>query len=69
MNDNDLQNRLIDIEMAIDNQQRAIDDLSEMLIKQGKLLDYLIKQNEALKHAVNHDIVKPQDEEVPPPHY
>ena len=69
MNEVELQTRLIDIEMALDNQQKAIDDLSEMVIKQGKTIDYLLKQNEALKSAVNQDVVKPQSEETPPPHY
>lgn len=69
MNETELQNRLIDIEMALDNQQKSIDDLSEMVIKQGKTIDYLLKQNEALKSAVNQDVVKPQSEETPPPHY
>lgn len=69
MVDEELQNRLIDIEMALDNQQKAIDDLSDMVVKQGKLIDYLLKQNEALKSAVEQDVVKPQSEETPPPHY
>lgn len=69
MNEVELQNRLIDIEMALDNQQKAVDDLSEMVIKQGKLIDYLLKQNEALKSAMSQDTVKPQSEETPPPHY
>lgn len=69
MNEVELQDRLIDIEMALDNQQKAIDDLSEMVIKQGKILDYLLQQNEALKSAVNQEVVKPQSEETPPPHY
>ncbi len=55
--------------MTLDNQQRAIDDLSEMLIKQGKAVDWLLKQNEWLKNNINQDVVKPQDEETPPPHY
>jgi uncharacterized coiled-coil protein SlyX len=62
-------NRLTDIEMALDNQQRAIDDLSEMLIKQGKIIEHLQKQNEWLKNNLNQDVVKPLDEETPPPHY
>lgn len=69
MNEVELQSRLTDIEMALDNQQKAIDDLSEMVIKQGKLIDYLLKQNEALRSAVDQDVVKPQSEETPPPHY
>ena len=69
MNEVELQSRLTDIEMALDNQQKAVDDLSEMVIKQGKLIDYLLKQNEALRSAVDQDVVKPQSEETPPPHY
>lgn len=69
MNEVELQNRLIDIEMALDNQQKAVEDLSDMVVKQGKLLDYLLKQNEAMKSLLEHDVVKPQNEEVPPPHY
>jgi len=69
MSEEELQNRLIDIEMALDNKQKAIEDLSDMVIKQGKILDYLLKQNEALKSAISQDVVKPQSEETPPPHY
>ena len=69
MTEDEIKSRLIDIEMALDNQQKAIDDLSEMVIKQGKFLDYLLKQNEALKSAIEQDLVKPQSEETPPPHY
>lgn len=69
MNEEELQNRLINIEMALDNQQKSIDDLSEMLIKQSKIIDWLTKQNEWLKNNINQDIVKPLDEETPPPHY
>lgn len=69
MSEEELQNRLIDIEMALDNKQKAIEDLSDMVIKQGKILDYLLKQNEALKSAIGQDVVKPQSEETPPPHY
>lgn len=69
MNEIELQNRLIDIEMSLDNKQKAIEDLSEMVIKQGKLIDYLLKQNEVLKSTINQDVVKPQSEETAPPHY
>lgn len=69
MSEEELQNRLIDIEMALDNKQKAIEDLSDMVIRQGKILDYLLKQNEALKSAIGQDVVKPQSEETPPPHY
>lgn len=69
MNKQEIRSRLIDIEMALDTQQRAIDDLSEMLIKQGKIIEHLQKQNEWLKNNINQDVVKPLAEETPPPHY
>ena len=69
MTEQEIRSRLIDIEMALDNQQRAIDDLSEMLIKQGVLLEHLQKQQEWLKNNLTQDVVKPLEEETPPPHY
>lgn len=69
MDDTELKNRLIDLEMAIDNQAREIDDLNDVVIKQGKLIDLLLKQQEYLKSILSTDIVKPQNEETPPPHY
>lgn len=69
MEEQEIRTRLVDIEMTLDNQQRAIDDLSEMLIKQGKIIEHLQKQNEWLKNNLNQDVVKPLDEETPPPHY
>ncbi len=61
--------RLIAIEMTLDNQQKALDDLSEVVVKQGKIIDTLIAQNTLLKSMISPDIVKPQSEETPPPHY
>ncbi|MEE6206673.1 MAG: SlyX family protein [Alphaproteobacteria bacterium] len=69
MNDIELTNRLIDIEMALDNQAKTIEDLSEMVVKQGKLIDHLLKQNEMLRDALSTDVVKPLSDETPPPHY
>lgn len=61
--------RLMDIEMAIANQQKALDDLSDVVIKQGKVIDELLRQNETLRGLISQDVVKPLDEETPPPHY
>jgi uncharacterized coiled-coil protein SlyX len=69
MSEQEITERLVAIEMALDNQQKAIDDLSEMLIKQGKIISHLQKQNEWLKNNINQDVVKPLAEETPPPHY
>ena len=69
MSEQEITERLVAIEMALDNQQKAIDDLSEMLIKQGKIISHVQKQNEWLKNNINQDVVKPLAEETPPPHY
>lgn len=69
MIDLEINQRLIAIEMTLDNQQKALDDLSEMVVKQGKIIDNLMAQNTMLKNILSQDIVKPQSEETPPPHY
>lgn len=69
MTDEEINQRLIDIEMTLDNQQKALDDLSEVVVKQGKIIDTLSAQNLLLKSMLSTDIVKPLSEETPPPHY
>ncbi len=69
MTNEEINQRLIDIEMTLDNQQKALDDLSEVVVKQGKIIDTLSAQNLLLKSMLSTDIVKPLSEETPPPHY
>lgn len=61
--------RLINIEMALAEQERMVEDLNQVIIAQGKRIDQLIKQNQYLLNLVERDVVKPQDQETPPPHY
>ena len=65
----DIENRLIDIETAIANQDKIIDDLNQVVIMQGKQIDNLIKQNQYLLSVLEDETVKPLSEETPPPHY
>lgn len=65
----DIDIRLTEIERDLDSQQRSIDDLSDMVFRQGKIIDALVKQNEMLKSVLAQDVVKPLSEETPPPHY
>ena len=65
----DLENRLIEIEMALANQEKVIDDLNEIVIQQGKVLDAFAKQVKLIKETMPQDFVKPLNEETPPPHY
>lgn len=67
--DKDLEQRLIEIETAISLNEKYIDDLNEIVIEQGKKIDYLIKQNKYLLAKIEEDVVKPLSEETPPPHY
>ena len=68
MTDN-IQKRLIDIEMLLTEQQRMLDDLNEVMISYGKQIDCLKKENLLLKNLIERETVKPLSEETPPPHY
>ena len=68
MND-EVENRLIEIETALANQEKFIDDLNEVVIKQGKIIDALVQQMKIIKETMPQDLVKPLSEETPPPHY
>jgi len=61
--------RFINLEMAITEQQRMLDDLNDVIIRQQKKIDFLKKENILLKALIEHEQVKPLSEEVPPPHY
>ena len=63
--------RFINIEMPLSNLERMVEDLNDVIIRQGKDIAFLQKQNrlltESLRNAQN--TVKPEEEETPPPHY
>ncbi len=61
--------RLTAVETTLSYQQKAIEDLSDMVVEQGKKIAHLEQQNEMLKGMLTQDVVKPQSEETPPPHY
>lgn len=61
--------RFIDIETALANQERTLDELSKVVFEQGKKIDQLLKLNKYLMDLVEKDTVKPLSEETPPPHY
>ncbi len=67
----DQEQRFIDIEVALANLERVVEDLNEVIIKQGKDIAFLQKQNHYLTEAIRNtsNIVKPLEEETPPPHY
>lgn len=67
----DENDRFVDIEMAISNLERMVEDLNEVIIRQGKDIAFLQKQNHYLTEALRNaqSTVKPEEEETPPPHY
>lgn len=65
----DDEERLMNIEMALANQEKMLDELNGVLIEQGKKIEYLIKQNQYLLNLADEQGVKPLSEETPPPHY
>lgn len=69
MEDKILEQRLIDIEINLANQERTLDELNGVIIEQGKIIDLLRRQNKILLEALNEDTVRPLSEETPPPHY
>lgn len=69
MSNIELEERLMNIEIALATQERMLDDLNQIVIAQGKQLDMLQKQNKILLERLENETVKPQSEETPPPHY
>ena len=61
--------RFINLEMALTEQQRMLDDLNDVIIKQGKEIELIKKENALLKNLIEREQVKPLSEETPPPHY
>ena len=65
----DVEARLIEIETVLANQERVIEDLNQVVIDQGKMIDRLAKQYQYLLDTAAGDAVRPLSEETPPPHY
>ena len=69
MSNIELEERLMNIEIALATQERVLEDLNQIVIAQGKQLDLLQKQNKIMLERLENETVKPQSEETPPPHY
>jgi len=70
MEEEKLDKRLIEIETIIAHQQKMLDDINHVLLEQNKIIDRLLKQNKYLSELIeNNSVVKPLNEETPPPHY
>ncbi len=69
MENTELEDRITEIEIVLTNQEKMLDDLNEVVIRQEKTIDVLVKQIKQLKESMPQDFVKPASEETPPPHY
>lgn len=61
--------RLINIETTLANQEKTLDELNKIVFEQGQKIDNLLKLNKYLMGLIDKDVVKPLSEETPPPHY
>ena len=61
--------RLIEIETALANQEHTLEELNQIVYEQGQKIEQLIKLNKYLLDLADKDVVKPLSEETPPPHY
>ncbi len=61
--------RFINIEMLLTEQQKMLDDLNDVIIFQQKEIQALKKEHKILKDLINDANVKALSEETPPPHY
>ena len=64
-----LDERFQNIEIALTEQQRMLDDLSDVMLAHQREIDLLKKENKLLKSMLEQETVKPLSEETPPPHY
>ena len=64
-----MEQRFVDIEIAIANLQKTVEELNDVVIKQGLLIDKLSKENKLLATMIKDNTVKALSEETPPPHY
>ena len=53
MPDDVLEERLIAIESALAIAEKVIDELNQVVIDQGKKIDFLVKQNQYLLNSLN----------------
>ena len=65
----DLESRLIEIESALANLEKTVDDLNEVIVRQDREIKALKKSNKYLSDSIEAEVVKPLSEETPPPHY
>ena len=61
--------QITDLQMRLMEQEKQLGEMNEELVRLNKLLAQLLKDYKTLKETVDLSPVKPQSEEIPPPHY
>lgn len=64
-----MEDRLINIEMALADLEKTVDELNAVVIEQARKIEHLTKVNRYILDNMDKDVVKPLSEETPPPHY
>jgi len=65
---NELKERVTELELAVMDLQRFLEDLNTEFIRQTKVVERLERENKVLKESLENNI-KLLSEETPPPHY
>ncbi len=63
------ENRLMELELAVADLQRTVEELNAELIRLNKIQNAVEHEVKELKETVDISPVKPLSEETPPPHY
>ena len=61
--------QVVDLQMRLMEQEKQMLEMNQELVRLNKLLAQLLRDYKALKETVDLSPVKPQSEEIPPPHY
>jgi len=65
-----MQQRLIELERKISYQDKLLQELNEVIFALSKRLDQLESRQKALNDQLaSGNMVKRQEDEIPPPHY
>ncbi len=65
-----MQQRLTELERKVSYQDKLLQELNEVVIGLNKRVDQLESRQKAIKDQIaNGTLVKPQEDETPPPHY
>lgn len=65
-----MNDRLIEIEKKLAFQDHAIDELGQIIVEQDKKIKALENKLSMIQNQLSdEELVRPQEDEAPPPHY